>query len=147
LGLLPVSTRFEHDKILRRRTGRSPLLGTGASGYEVRHGRVARRGGESVLVGDDGEPDGCLAGSVIGISWHGALEQDAFRRALLMRVAGARGRRFVPGTASFANARATRLDALGDLVADHVDTAALSLLIQNGLPGEVPLIETVARPR
>ncbi|MHB8658715.1 MAG: cobyric acid synthase [Solirubrobacteraceae bacterium] len=146
LGLLPVSTRFELDKILRRRTGRSPLLGTAASGYEIRHGRVQRSGGEDLLVADDGEPDGCLAGSVMGTAWHGALEHDEFCRALLGRVASSRGRRFVAGTTSFAAARAARLDALGDLVTDHLDTAALAALIEAGARCDLATIETEVRP-
>jgi adenosylcobyric acid synthase len=85
-------------------------------------------------------------GDVIGTSWHGALEHDAFRRALLGRVAAARGRRFVPGTGSFAAAREARLDVLGDLVADHVDTARLRELIDGGVPAGLPTIETEVRP-
>jgi adenosylcobyric acid synthase len=146
LGLLPVSTRFEPDKILRRRTGRSPLLGTAVSGYEIRHGRVQRSGGEGLLVTDDGGRDGCLAGAVMGTAWHGALEHDEFRRALLERVASSRGRRFVPGTTSFAAARAARLDALGDLITAHLDTAALAVLIEAGARSDLPTIETEVRP-
>jgi adenosylcobyric acid synthase len=146
LGLLSVSTRFEADKILRRRQGSSPLLGTAASGYEIRHGRVARAGGETLLVGDDGEPDGCANGSVMGTAWHGALEHDDFRRALLTRVAAARGRRFVAGRGAFAAARAARLDALGDLVTNHLDTAALTELIETGTSSDLPTIETEVRP-
>ncbi len=146
LGLLPVSTRFEADKILRRRQGSSPLLGTAASGYEIRHGRVARAGGENLLVGDDGEPDGCANGSVMGTAWHGALEHDNFRRALLSRVAAARGRNFVAGRGAFAAARAARLDALGDLVTNHLDTAALTDLIETRTSSDLPTIETEVRP-
>jgi adenosylcobyric acid synthase len=146
LGLLPVSTRFEPDKILRRRSGHSPLFGTAASGYEIRHGRVQRGGGERLLLADDGESDGCVAGSVTGTAWHGALEHDEFRRALLGRVASARGRRFVPGTTSFAAVRTARLDALGQLVTDHLDTAALAALIEGGARSDLPTIETEVRP-
>jgi adenosylcobyric acid synthase len=146
LGLLPVSTRFEADKILRRRHGNSPFLGTPASGYEIRQGRVARAGGETLLVGDDGEPDGCANGSVMGTAWHGALEHDDFRRALLTRVAAARGRRFVAGRGVFAAVRAARLDALGDLVTNHLDTAALTALIETGTSSDLPTIETEVRP-
>src|SRR6185436_15659046 len=45
LGLLPVSTVFAPDKVLRRRAGRSRLLQSAAGGYEIRHGRVERHGG------------------------------------------------------------------------------------------------------
>ena len=146
LGLLPVRTRFEAGKVLRRRHGSSPLLGTAASGYEIRHGRVKRTGGDGLLVGDDGDPDGCVAGAVIGTVWHGALEHDAFRRALLSRVAAARRRRFIAGSGAFTAARAARLDALGDLVADHLDTTALTTLIETGVPSELPTIDTEVRP-
>jgi adenosylcobyric acid synthase len=146
LGLLPIRTRFAADKVLRRRSGRSPALGAEASGYEIRHGRVERTGGEPLLVADDGEPDGCVSGSVLGTSWHGALEHDAFRRALLARVAAQRGRRFVPGCGAFAAAREARLDALGDLIAGHADTDRLTALIERGAPVDLPTLETEVRP-
>jgi adenosylcobyric acid synthase len=146
LGLLPVVTVFGADKVLRRRAGHSPLLSTAASGYEIRHGRVAVGDGEAVLIGDDAEPDGCASGAVIGTSWHGALEHDSFRRALLARVAAARGRRFVPGSQPFVAARAARLDRLGDLVETHLDTGALGQLIEHGAPADLPSIETEVRP-
>jgi adenosylcobyric acid synthase len=145
LGLLPVSTTFAPEKLLRRRTGRCDWLGTGASGYEIRHGRVARHGGEGLLTADDGEPDGCRHGGVAGLSWHGALEHDDLRRALLARVAQARGRRFTPGAVPFAAVREARLDALGDLVADHLDTARLAALIQGGPPADPPIVQTEVR--
>jgi adenosylcobyric acid synthase len=145
LGLLPVETHFRPEKILRRRRGRSPHLGTEANGYEIRHGRVHLNNGDPLLVADDGEPDGCLSGPVIGTAWHGALEHDDFRRALLARVAAARGRHFVPGTGRFHDARERRLDTLGDLVADHLDTRALAALIEYGAPSDLPTIDTEVR--
>jgi adenosylcobyric acid synthase len=141
LGLLPVTTRFEPEKILRRPTGRCAWLGTDVSGYEIRHGRLDRHGGEPVL-GDEG----CRIGSVVGFSWHGALEHDAFRRALLTWVGEARGRRFVGGTTAFADARAKRLDALGDLVATNLDTARLTALIEHGAPADLPTLNMEVRP-
>ncbi len=165
LGVLPVSTRFAADKLLRRRGGHCAWLDTTVGGYEIRHGRVradvvdadARDGhgdrdrqrhrtSESLFIADDGEPDGCRVGSLIGTSWHGVLEHDAFRRALLRHVAGVRGRRFVPGSGSFAAARQARLDVLGDLVEDHLDTARLTALIEGGVPGDLPSVLTEMRP-
>jgi adenosylcobyric acid synthase len=141
LGLLPVTTRFEPEKILRRPTGYCGWLGTAVGGYEIRHGRVHRHSGDAVF-----EDDGCRAGAVLGFSWHGALEHDDFRRALLTWVAERRGRHFLPGTTPFADARDCRLDALGDLVADHVDTARLSALIADGAPGDLPTLSLEVRP-
>jgi adenosylcobyric acid synthase len=136
LGLLPVATAFAPEKVLRRPSGRCDWLGCEVSGYEIRHGRPARHGGEA-LIGDEG----CRMGNVIGLSWHGALEHDEFRRALLAHVAAVRGRAFVPGTRSFAAVREAHLDALGDLVADHVDTGALADLIDGGVPAGLPILE------
>jgi len=145
LGLLPVRTVFAADKLLRRRRGRSAPLGAAAGGYEIRHGRVERRAGEALLTADDGEPDGCLRGAVIGTSWHGLLEHDDFRRAVLARVAASRGRRFAPGTRPFAEQRIARHDALADLIAGHVDGERLAALIEDGVPAGLPTIETEVR--
>ncbi|MGO9762801.1 MAG: cobyric acid synthase [Solirubrobacteraceae bacterium] len=163
LGLLPVTTTFAQDKILRQRAGHCAWLDTELGGYEIRHGRVEPTGADvhdaagrqghqrrgphdGLLIADDGEPDGCRSGAVIGTSWHGVLEHDAFRRALLTHVAAMRGRRFVPGTASFAAAREARLNVLGDLIEQHLDTARLAALIEGGAPTDLPRVATEVRP-
>jgi len=96
-----------------------------------------------VTVDDSAEPflDGARAGSVFGTTWHGALENDGFRRAFLTEVAAIAGRSFTvaPGTC-FAAVREARLDALGDLVAEHADTDALWRLIEQGPPAGLPVI-------
>ncbi|WP_214325657.1 cobyric acid synthase [Nonomuraea sediminis] len=124
LGLLPVTTTFATDKTLARPEGQA--YGHPVRAYEIHHGRVTVEGGEPFL-------DGCRAGVVWGTTWHGALENDAFRRAFLADVARLADRDFTPhpGT-SFAAAREHRLDALGDLVEHHLDTDALLDLIANG---------------
>jgi len=66
---------------------------------------------------------------VVGTSWHGAFESDGFRRAFCSWIATVRGVAWIPGTGSFAEARERRLDLLGDLIARHVDEAALHRLI------------------
>jgi adenosylcobyric acid synthase len=148
LGILPIETRFERHKILRHVTGSSPVLGgVPAGGYEIRHGRVELLDPEAcpLLVDADGSPEGIVHRSVLGTSWHGLLEHDEFRRTLLKRVARARRRRFVPGSTPFATARAKRLDALGDLVAQHLDTDRLTALIERGTPDDLPTIQTEVR--
>ena len=80
--------------------------------------------------------------SVLGTHWHGLLENDGFRRALLARVAEQAGRtgfRAAPGT-SFAAERAAQLDLLGDLVAQHLDTAAVRDVIGHGAPPNLPTV-------
>jgi adenosylcobyric acid synthase len=140
LGLLPVETVFEAAKVLATPTGTAPWLGgTPASGYEIHHGRTRAVGGEPVLDSDDGDP-GCRRGAVIGVAWHGIFEADAFRRAFLGWVAAERGLDWVAGTRPFAAMREERLDALGDLIADHTDTAHLDRLLDQGVPPGLPFV-------
>jgi len=67
------------------------------------------------------------------------------RRALLRAVATACGRRFVPGSESFAALRERRLDVLGDLVEQHLDTDALLALLERGAPTDLPTIHMEVR--
>jgi len=146
LGLLPVETVFREDKVLRRRAGTAGALGgVAGSGFEIRHGRVARAGGEPLLSDGEGE-EGCRDGAVIGTSWHGLLEGDELRRALLAWAADAAGRRWLPGTTPFAEVRERRLDAVGDLIEQGLDTAALEALIGGGAPAGLPILESRAVP-
>jgi adenosylcobyric acid synthase len=138
LGLLPVRVWFGAEKILGRPRGSA--LGAPVTGYEIHHG-IAEVTDPAV------EPflGGCRRGALWGTSWHGALENDQFRRAFLSEVAALAGRDFrpEPGT-SFAAIRAARLDVLGDLVANHLDTAALTRLIEDGpVPGLPALVTTL----
>ena len=83
--------------------------------------------------------DGCRVGAVWGTHWHGSLESDGFRRAS-WRVAAAAGRRFVPAPdTDFAALREAQLDRLADLMDEHLDTAALLRLIEDGAPAGLPL--------
>jgi adenosylcobyric acid synthase len=133
LGLLPADVRFAREKTLGRPVGEA--LGARVHAYEIHHGIVC--------VDDGTEPflDGARSGSTFGTAWHGALENDGFRRAFLTEVARISGRRFavVPDT-DFAAVREARLDRLGDLVADHADTDALWRAIEAGPPTDLPLL-------
>jgi adenosylcobyric acid synthase len=61
------------------------------------------------------------------------FESDAFRRAFLCRIAWERGLDWVAGGEPFAARREAQLDALGDLVAEHIEREALLRLIEDGL--------------
>ena len=139
IGLLPVRTDFGADKVLARPQGTyGPHAVTTA--YEIHHGRVRREGGEPLFGTGDGDAEGCRSGSVLGTVWHGALESDGVRRALLAEVAQAAGRDWVPGERAFEDVRQARLDALGDLVADHLDTEAVVRLLEQGAPAGLPFV-------
>ncbi len=140
LALLPVETRFAPEKTLATPAGRAPAFGDApVTGYEIHHGVVERDGGEPLFLTMPGE-EGCRSGSIVATSWHGALESDRFRRALLGWVAGLGGLDWRPGSRSFAEVREERLDRLGDLIEQHADTEALLDLIENGPPPDLPLL-------
>jgi adenosylcobyric acid synthase len=137
LGLLPARVEFGAGKRLGRPVGQA--LGATVAGYEIHHGvvRVTGAGSEPFLDGCRGGP----GGAVWGTSWHGTMENDQFRRAFLAEVARLAGRDFTPAPdTDFAGLREARLDALGDLVADHLDTAALERLISDGAPPGLPVL-------
>jgi adenosylcobyric acid synthase len=50
------------------------------------------------------------------------------------------GRFWEPGTRAFEDVRQQRLDVLGDLVADHLDTDALVRLLSDGVPAGLPFV-------
>lgn len=133
LGLLAATVRFGADKHVGRVTG----SGYGApvtTAYEIHHGVVTVEGGEPFL-------DGVRAGAVWGTTWHGAWESDAFRRAFLADVARHARRDFEPAAGTdVAALREARLDVLGDLVEEHLDTTALLRLVEAGAPAGLPFV-------
>ncbi|WP_188777332.1 cobyric acid synthase [Marmoricola endophyticus] len=131
LGLLDVATDFAEEKVLRLPTG--DALGVPASGYEIHHGRVSRGSGEEFL-------GGARSGSVLGTMWHGALEGDALRGALLAELLPDRAASGV----SFPAAREARLDALGDLAEECLDLDALLSLVRTGV-SSLPVLDGVLR--
>jgi adenosylcobyric acid synthase len=137
LGLLDLEIAFDAEKHLGNPTGTA--WGEPVRGYEIHHGRVVRSGDPPLL---DGE--GSDAGAVLGTHWHGLLENDGFRRALLRRAAGQAGRTgFVaaPDTV-FAAERAAQLDVLADLVEEHLDISSLEHVINHGVAADLPVVTT-----
>ena len=119
LGLLPVRTRFDRQKRVERVSstfGALPepwvqLTGTDVNGYEIRHGEVVADA-NAIAALPDGR--GFVAGSVLGVTFHGVLESSDVAAALV-------GRR--PDTALDAV-----FDALADTVDEHLDMALLDRL-------------------
>jgi len=142
LGLLDTEIVFAPDKTLTRPAGKA--FGHAVTGYEIHHGRVARRAArlDGLIELSDGDIEGVVDGPVIGTHWHGLLENDGFRREFLRWAATTAGRDgfAVAPDFSFAAARAAQLDLLGDLVEQHIDTDALLALIERGAPGGLPVL-------
>jgi len=132
LGLLPVETVFEADKILARPRGMSVAFGgVPTEGYEIHNGRVHRAGGDPVFVTAEGD-EGCTTGVVVGTSWHGIFESDAFRRAFLGWIAGVRGRDWRSGSTRFADIRERTFESLADLIERYLHTDELLAVIERG---------------
>ncbi|TDD25168.1 cobyric acid synthase [Actinomadura sp. KC06] len=137
LGLLPAKVEFGKEKSLGRPSGRA--YGEDVHAYEIHHGKVEA----------EGEPflDGCRRNAVWGTTWHGAMENDGFRRAFLKDVAQESGRDFVPAPdVSFQALREATLDALGDLVEQHLDTEAMWRIIEDGAPRGLPVVPPGGAP-
>ena len=108
LGLLPAQVRFSVDKVLGRPEG--SWRGHPVVAYEIHHGIVDATDGEPFL-------DGIRVGNTWGTIWHGAFENDAFRRAWLEELASAVGFRAgspQTGAPGFAERRSQMLDDLAD---------------------------------
>jgi adenosylcobyric acid synthase len=124
--------RFDVEKHLGRPNGQ--WRGNAVTAYQIHHGVASRTGdGSHAPDGSVAEPflDGWRSGPVWGTTWHGALENDDFRRAFLSEAAsqagvGWRADSRAPG---FAARRELMLDRLGDAVEQHLDTGALAAII------------------
>ncbi|MBC8058281.1 MAG: cobyric acid synthase, partial [Rhizobiales bacterium] len=97
LGLLPLETRFERTKLIRRTHARfgatvgawAALGGVAFDGYEIRHGRTKFAHGAAdttlALHNDADEPIGWQRGNVLGLYVHGLFESPTVMRALFGR--------------------------------------------------------------
>lgn len=93
LGLLPVDTRFEGEKLTQRLacTSRWPEAGHDLDGYGIHHGRTEAMGGGEALAQEGGADFGWRQGRVVGSYLHGLLASDAWRSAFLNEVRRDRG--------------------------------------------------------
>ena len=127
LGLLPVAVRFSAAKVLGRPRG--SWRGTDVQAYEIHHGVATGTGGAEPFL------DGWRRGQTWGTMWHGAWENDDFRRSWLTEIAAVTGSswRPDPGASSFSARRETMIDTLADAVAEHVDVEMiLELALRRG---------------
>ncbi len=133
LDLLPTTVGFDVVKHLGRPIGQ--WQGHHVSAYEIHHGVSQRLLADSRSDATEPFLDGWRFGSVWGTTWHGAFENDGFRRAWLSAAAAAAGVGWRPAVhPGFRAAREQMIDVLADAVEEHLDTAHLWRLIEHGPP-------------
>lgn len=140
LGILDLDITFHPDKTLRQTRGHA--AGAAIIGYEIHHGRITRSTERPWIVDDRHGPEGAVAGTVRGTHWHGLLANDVFRRDLLRHVAHEAGK---PGFTVAENTvvdevRTAQVDLIADLLAEHLDLAAVAAVIEYGAPRHLPVI-------
>jgi len=119
LGLLPTKINFSADKVLGRPQG--SWRGHQVTAYEIHHGRAE--------ILDRAEPflDGWRRDEVWGTMWHGAFENDDFRRSWLADRARASGSDWRPESTApgYGERRETMINILADAIDDHLDLPRL----------------------
>jgi adenosylcobyric acid synthase len=149
LGLLPLVTRFRREKTTTRvrvrveATMLAPAGTTEARGYEIHMGEVERTSGEPAVRilsrngVDSWRGDGAVseAGTVVGTTVHGLLENDAVRAELLHRLRARRGLAAPVGTR--VPSREEEYDRLADALAASLDRDLVFSLAGIAPPGIV----------
>lgn len=123
LGLLDADIVFAADKTLKH--WETPLRG-----YEIHHGQVARTSEDPWL------DIGIRRGAVYGTHWHGLFDNDDVRRQWLTDAAAAADRHgfVVADDVDVTGRRDAQLDAMADLLAEHLDLDAVTDLLAGGAP-------------
>ncbi|MBF0626538.1 MAG: cobyric acid synthase, partial [Magnetococcales bacterium] len=122
LGLLPMTTHFEGQKILENRHGTLVWDAAPVQGYEIHMGRSRGSALERPLLHLEGAPHGAIAddGRVAGCYLHGLLDSPAGCRAVL-RWAGMSAGEGI----DLAAERTAAFDRLADALDAHLDVPGL----------------------
>ncbi len=129
LGLLPLTTRLEPDKTLRRTVAEHPASGLEVTGYEIHHGQsVPESGGDDLIVAlktSDGRVIGLGLRNkpVWGSYLHGIFDDAPFRLWLLNTILAAKGE--APLTVVGVWDTEAALDRLADHVRRHLDISKI----------------------
>ena len=141
LGLLPISTCFEKEKVTAQVEASiedSDFLSEGPvdqkiTAYEIHMGRVKNTGTSKPLFRITSrnrqavqENEGVTEGAVTGTLLHGLFENDYLRQALIMTLGKKKGLEISPS----AHSKQVGYDRLADMVRQHLDKALLDQMIR-----------------
>jgi len=138
LGLLPVVTAFEKEKILSQVKAEEIASGIEVSGYEIHHGRtrvlqgcspvfrITERQGQKT---EDFDGVSSEDGRIWGTYMHGVFDADTFRRSFLNKI---RLKKNWQPLASTAFNLDREFNKLADLIRENIDMAALYKIMRHG---------------
>ena len=133
LGILPVETLLEGEKVVRKVTGTALTTGKRVGGYEIHMGRtriLKKTGGPLLRIHEPGKrrvwEDGWTlnGGHIAGTYVHGILDSPGFRGDFLNRIRQAKGlKERSPGPGRLA--RFHQYDRLADHFESHCDVEGI----------------------
>ncbi len=132
LGLLPLVTVFEKEKVLSQVSGYAPLFRERVRGYEIHHGRSSQTAScDPFFLLENGRSEGMVKnGRIFGTYLHGLFDEGAFRRAFLNYVRNLRGLPPYTGRGiSWQEYVDTELDRLADVLAEHLNIPLLERVL------------------
>lgn len=131
LGLLPLSTKLDKDKVLRELQGDWNGLGEWR-GYEMHHGRILNESAKPLAVVDKigavayGDADGGER-RVQGTWVHGLFDHDEFRRSWLNQIRKSKGLKDWPSPRNWS--LESSLDRWADHLDEHLEIPAIMKLM------------------
>ncbi len=139
LGMLPIDTAFAAPKIVEQVSGRHLSSGCAVVGYQVRMGRTRVDSEAQPFLeltddqSDEPRSEGmCLhGGRLFGTYLHGLFDEAPFRRWWLNQLRQSKGWTALPVMQR--PSLDERLDRLADFVEQHLDTAMIERVVQEGI--------------
>jgi adenosylcobyric acid synthase len=118
LGLLPIRTEWEPEKITRLTTGTHAGLDAAFTGYEIHCGRTENNGGEILVRSVEGAALGYGTERVWGTYVHGVFDSPLLRHAWLRRLRTRKG--LTPEIPRTPYSIESELDRVADAIQEHL---------------------------
>jgi adenosylcobyric acid synthase len=128
LGLLPVRTVINDQKVLRQRQVQSNYFSTNSlvCGYEIHQGTTTWMGSSAPRIFEDADLGWVVNNQIWGTYLHGIFDHGEWRRSWLNQIRQRQGLTPLPTkVADYALQRDVALDAVADLVGKHLDLTSL----------------------